>query len=332
MNESQRRSEQYRDQPPPIKALSPEEREVIASRQRIANIQEQLDDLHEQRRHVHSKLGRLADAAEEHLAFEELVKLKRERKNLETDAQLLNNRIELLTKERTKYWKKIRIVHTKAAEIEHQKELNERRKMEKEAVKRKIESMSKNKGAVGIDKKHKTLERIDLLKKKHRQENQERAERIKQERERNEELLRRTKKMQERENILKKNHIARTESYSMLRKEHFEMEKKGRVLKRLESEKHKEKFIIKKYKKELNTLLRQEEDCIGKLKKCQEIQDQAFDKLKKVLNIEDESPQPQHEDLPEEDDEGQEFAEKEAPDHSEDRSKQSASVQHQSVD
>ena len=162
MTLSQRQSALLLDSRPAIKELSPEERELVANRRKIANIEQQLQELHEQKRNVHSRLGHLEDTGEEHLAFEELVKLKKQRKTLENDAQLLNNRIELLTKERTKFWKKIRIVHTRAAEIEHQKELNEHRKKEKEEVKKKLDSLCKNKGAVGIESKQKVLKRLEL--------------------------------------------------------------------------------------------------------------------------------------------------------------------------
>ena len=80
--------------------------------------------------------------------------------------------------------------------------------------------------------------------------------------------------------------------------------------------------------------MHQEEECIGKLKKCQEIQDKAFEKLKKVLNIEEDTVQPKHEDLPDEDDEVHQFADKENMDNSHgDRSKRSGSAdQLRSVD
>lgn len=277
---------------PKLKSKAVQEQEITDNRNKIVSIRQEMEDIYLQQRHIKSELDRLDGVSPDSLEFRHLNQLKKDRKKLENNVQLLNNRIELLKKEEQRFWKKIRELHNVASEIETLKKLNDRRKKEKEEAKHQTQQLSTTRGHSSLQSKSEQQKRKALLKALREAELKKRAEEIKKESLQNEKIYRKTANQIVHSNMMKKAQVARKESEAALFRKLYAEEKKRGVADRLRRQVSGEKFIIKKYKKDLEALGRTEAELIGKLRNSQQIESQAFDKLKKVLDIKEEPTEP----------------------------------------
>lgn len=264
------------------------EMEIENNRNRINDIHREMADIYEEQKDMKHRLNRMEEMDMENMEFQQLSQLKKERKKLENNVQLLNNRIELLKKEEQRFWKKIRELHHVANQMEELKKMNQKRKREKEQVKTKLDLMSKTRGNFGVQKREEKETNMEKLKEVMEWKKRMRVEEIQQERKRNEKIYNKTKATQQMNNRMKKMAIIRQESDAILHKRIYEEQKKKLVKDRLHRYVSNEKFIIKKFKRELDSLGRTEADLIGKLRTSQQVESMAFDKLKKVLDIKEE--------------------------------------------
>ena len=206
------------------------------------------------------------------------MRLKKDRKKFESDAQLLANRIELLKKEELKIWKKIEEYHRKANEIFDLKTKNKERQDEKHKndIKRKRARDSKATDGQTVRKKREEAKRlkIELL-----ERNKKRMfEKIKSEQKLNEMRHAQMKDKLKEQRRQMTAEIRYNQSIGRLRLHKFEEDKQFAISKRIQSEEKQEKNFIGKIKRELNSMCKMEGDWITKLKSSQVIQTQAFEK------------------------------------------------------
>lgn len=262
--------------------------DMADSRQRMMRIHDELADLQGQRVAIQHKLQKLDDLENaEHEEYLNLVNLRRQRKELELQSQAVANRIEHLKNLKDDLWKRIRYMHSCAAEIETLKRKNEERKREKEQAKLVSEKMRLDKGST--DLKSKSNVKVNLIRRKELMEFQkkERAEQLRRQKELNEKKYQSIKKSQLRENELRRKEVNISEFHCTQFKELFLKQKREKVLQRLVEDKKKEKFIIKKFKKEIDNLRRKEDDWMAEVRETEKMFFKANDRLKKVMNIEE---------------------------------------------
>lgn len=242
---------------------------------------------------------------------EELVKLRKEHKTLEENAQKVKNKIEMLKKNERRFLKNIQFYHSKAQEIEQQKRVNEQRRKEKHEIAEKrrkevLANISKRKrdpdnveGKLAdillpklqaeseLEKKPTNIRllavKAQLDAQKLRQARQLKAEKLK-----NEQYYKQQKEELRQSNQIRKFEVAKSESMAVLRLESHKKEKKQLVLQRLRREKSKEEYIIRNYQKDLDRLFQTHHQWVEKLKSRDAEEMQALEKYKKALNLEDE--------------------------------------------
>ena len=243
---------------------------------------------------------------------EELVRLKREHKKLEEDAQKVKNKIEMLKKNERRFLKNIHYYHSRAQEIERQKQINEQRRKEKQIIaeRRKREaqllSTKRKKDPDNVEAKLKELLfppkplsesevekrpsniRLEAIKKHLERQKLERARELKLQKTKNEHYYKQQKEEMKETNKIRKFEVAKLESMAFLRLESHKREKKDKVLDRLRKEKSKEQFIIRSYQKDLGTLFQTHHEWVEKLKSRDAEEMQALEKYKKALDLEDE--------------------------------------------
>ena len=100
-------------------------KKATLTRNVINQLENQMKDIQKQLHHIDNPMNTTED-------FKKLIKLKKDRRKFESDAQLQANRIELLKKEELKIWKKIEEYHRKANEIYDLKSKNKERQEEKQ--------------------------------------------------------------------------------------------------------------------------------------------------------------------------------------------------------
>lgn len=285
---------------PPLRGSINRDDEMSNNRNRIMFIQNEMEDLQGQREQIDYKLQRLYVLEnDEDLEYQQLVILKKQRKDLESQSQAISNRIEHLKNLKDDLWKRIRYMHSCAQEIESLKRKNDERKKEKMHAKLVSEKMRLQKG--DMDDKGKKERKLHISRRKELMEYQkkERAEQLRKEREINEKRYMRIKTKQIRQNELKKQEVHRTELNCTAFKKLFEQQKKEKVLKRLMDDKKKERVIIKQCQKKIDELRRREDDWMAEVRETEKMFFKANDRLKKVMNIEDEPDQgtPEEDDL-----------------------------------
>jgi hypothetical protein len=269
-----------------------EEREHDRNVTKAENIQIEKDQLISQTRAIGNRISKLEVIIQQRdLEYHELMDLKKERKKLEIDAQLLNNRIELLKKEEIKIWKKIREFTMKAAEIEGLKVKNEQRKKEKEMVKNKLDLMSRTRGTEGIEWKQRAIKTLETRKELIKNQKRNMVFKMTKEREENEKRFEYLRKLKSKENKKKIQEIKESTALGEEKKKAYTIKKQEVILRRLQSEKVFERVKVLKVKKELESLCRMEEGWMTKLKTSQKMQNKALEKLKGALNIEEEEAQ-----------------------------------------
>lgn len=283
---------------PPIKVDSQTELEREQAKleqkrnQRIAYEAQQVENFRKQRN---------LDKRKEDSGYKAMTSLKRERYQLEKDAQLIKNRIELLKKEELRIWKKIRDLHRKADEVMELKKKSDIRKKEKAVNEKKMKKVKASRNKGGKKEKEKTEKvlkiRLDLLKRNKRAQ----VESIKKQSQKLERKYKRMVKKKQLENQLKTQTIKNQKTKGKLHLMRFQEQKNKKVQDRWVHLQQKEKKLIKQVKKDLNRMCKVEEDWIGKLKSSQVIQNYAFDKLKSALNVEDESEEINQEEMVTED-------------------------------
>lgn len=282
---------------PPLKGGAKPEDDITSSRNRIMFIHNEMEDLNGQRQMIASKLRKLDELEQaEHIEYQQLVALKKQRKELETQSQAVSNRIEHLKNLKDDLWKRIRYMHTCAQEIEALKKKNEERKKEKEQAKTVNVKQRLQKGA--LDFRGRETRKLHISRRKELMEYQkkERAEQLRREREENERKYKRLKMKQIKENELRKKEVHTTEIYCSQFKELFQKQKREKVLKRLVQDRKKEQYIIKKFQRDINDLRKKEDDWMAEVRETEKMFFKANDRLKKVMNIEDEGNPEQDED------------------------------------
>lgn len=274
---------------PKLRPGSRPQGELISDRNRLMHISDELADLDGQRALLQQKIKRLGELeAVEHAEYQALVAMRRQRRDLEQQSQAVSNRIEHLKNLKDDLWKRIRYMHTCAAEIEALKTKNESRKREKEAAKLAAEKQRLEK--TSQEGKGKDSTKINLSRRKELMEFQkkEQAEKLRKQKEANEKKYQAMKRQQHRENELKRKQVHTAEMYCTQFKELFVKQKREKVLNRLVEDKKKEKFIIKKFQKDIDSLRRKEDEWMAQVRETEKMFFKANDRLKKVMNIEDE--------------------------------------------
>ena len=242
-----------------------------------------IEELKAQMLTIQKKIIECENPANTTMDFKKLMRLKKDRKKFESDAQLLANRIELLKKEELKIWKKIEEYHRKANEIFDLKNKNKERQDEKHRNENKRKKARDCKATDGqtVRKKREEAKRlkIELLERTKKRM----FEKIKSEQKLNELKHNQMKERLKEQRRQMTAEIRYNQSIGRLRLHKFEEDKQLAISKRIQSEEKQEKNFIGKIKRELNSMCKMEGDWITKLKSSQVIQTQAFEKQKNVL-------------------------------------------------
>lgn len=263
------RTDQYDD-------IQKTKQKAVYTRKMIDELENRMDDIKKQIYHMDNSLNTTAD-------FKKLIKLKKDRRKFESDAQLLANRIELLKKEELKIWKKIEEYHRKANEIYDLKSKNKERQEEKDLNEYKITKTRDMKRSDGATIRRKRNDAKLLRNEIMQHEKHKVFAKIKSEQRLNEgKLMRIQKKMNDQRKQMTAE-IKYNQSIGRLRLHKYEEDKQKKIYSRIKKNAKDEKEVIGKIKKELNSMCKMEGDWITKLKSSQVIQTQAFEKLKNVL-------------------------------------------------
>mmetsp|Transcript_11330 Transcript_11330/g.26218 ORF Transcript_11330/g.26218 Transcript_11330/m.26218 type:complete len:231 (+) Transcript_11330:126-818(+) len=205
-------------------------------------------------------------------------------KNVENDAQLLQNRIALLKKEEARAWRKIQQTKGRAEEIVRMRKENERKNQEKVVMAKRAEEKERKLAEENLRMEERARRaRAMQLDEMYRKKQQEVAV-VKMEKVNNKEYVQKQNMMSLKEKKAKREAIKRHEeeiaAQRKAEKAAFEQANEEAYLRRVKT-KHTE---TRRKEKQVTNLEKVEMKLIQKLRNTQQLQQQAFHELESALN------------------------------------------------
>lgn len=212
-----------------------------------------------------------------------LLALKRARKQIEADAQLLANRIALLKQEELKSWKKIEETKKKAREIYILKKKNEEKMQQKQM--KELQSQSNNKDAQNSTieaRRTKEKQKEDMLMAIYNQKH-EGAVSLKKQSQKNDMKKDQFKEKVVQSNQYKSQKVKEQEALTILKKQEAEANKLVQNRLNYERRMAEEETLKRKKEAEVLNMEKLEMELIKKLQHTQTLQKTAYEELEQAL-------------------------------------------------